>query len=61
MNNNDKLLPIIKDHNDNFINKLSLIFKDLIPKEQQQQTQFCQDLSPDTSPKRAVPAKPQAL
>ena len=44
INNNDKILPIIKDHNESFINKLSLMFKELIPKEQQQQTQYLQNI-----------------
>lgn len=44
INNNDKILPIIKDHNESFINKLSLMFKELIPKEQQQQTQYLQNV-----------------
>jgi len=44
INNNDKILPIIKDHNESFINKLSLMFKELIPKEQQLQTQYLQNI-----------------
>ena len=42
LNNNEKIVPIIKEYNDIFINKLSLLVKDLIPKEQQSQTQYLQ-------------------
>jgi hypothetical protein len=38
LNNNEKIVPIIKEYNESFINKLSLLFKELIPKEQQSQT-----------------------
>ena len=38
INNNEKIIPIIKEYNETFINKLSLLFKDLLPKEQQSQT-----------------------
>ena len=38
LNNNEKIIPIIKEYNETFINKLSLLFKELIPKEQQSQT-----------------------
>jgi len=44
INNTDKLLPTIKEHNENFVNKLSLMFKELIPKEQQIQTQYLQNV-----------------
>jgi hypothetical protein len=42
LNNNEKIVPIIKEYNETFINKLSLLFKDLIPKEQQAQTMYLQ-------------------
>ena len=42
LNNNEKIVPIIKEYNEIFINKLSLLVKDLIPKEQQSQTQYLQ-------------------
>ena len=42
LNNNEKIVPIIKEYNETFINKLSLLFKDLIPKEQQSQTVYLQ-------------------
>lgn len=38
LNNNEKIVPIIKEYNESFINKLSLLFKELIPKEQLSQT-----------------------
>ena len=44
LNNNEKIVPIIKEYNETFINKLSLLFKDLIPKEQQAQTQYLQTI-----------------
>jgi len=42
LNNNEKIVPIIKEYNETFINKLSLLFKDIIPKEHQAQTQYLQ-------------------
>jgi hypothetical protein len=44
LNNNEKIIPIIKEYNESFINKLSLLFKDIIPKEQQAQTQYIQTI-----------------
>ena len=38
LNNNEKIIPIMKEYNETFINKLSLI----IPKEQQSQTVYLQ-------------------
>jgi hypothetical protein len=38
INNNEKIVPIIKEYNEAFINKLSLLFKEMIPKEHQSQT-----------------------
>jgi len=38
LNNTEKIVPIIKEYNEAFINKLSLLFKELIPNEQQSQT-----------------------
>jgi hypothetical protein len=35
LNNNEKIVPIIKEYNEIFINKLSLLFKEIIPNEQQ--------------------------
>ena len=40
LNNNEKIIPIMKEYNETFINKLSLI----IPKEQQTQTQYLQNV-----------------
>jgi len=42
LNNNEKIVPIIKEYNETFINKLSLLFKEIIPKEHQAQTQYLQ-------------------
>jgi len=42
LNNNEKIVPVIKEYNETFINKVSLLFKELIPKEQQSQTQYLQ-------------------
>ena len=44
LNNNEKIVPIIKEYNETFINKLSLLFKDIIPKEQQAQTMYLQSV-----------------
>jgi hypothetical protein len=44
LNNNEKIIPIMKEYNESFLNKLSLLFKDLIPKEQQAQTQYLQTI-----------------
>jgi len=44
LNNNEKLIPIIKEYNESFMNKLSLLFKDIIPKEHLVQTQYLQSL-----------------
>ena len=44
LNNNEKIVPIIKEYNETFINKLSLLFKDIIPKEQQAQTMYLQNV-----------------
>jgi hypothetical protein len=38
LNNTEKIVPIIKEYNETFINKLSLLFKEIIPNEQQTQT-----------------------
>jgi hypothetical protein len=40
INNNEKIIPIIKEYNENFMNKLTLLFKDIIPKEQQNQNYY---------------------
>jgi len=42
LNNNEKIVPIMKEYNESFMNKLELLFKDLIPKEHQAQTQYLQ-------------------
>jgi hypothetical protein len=42
LNNNEKIVPVIKEYNETFINKLSLLFKEIIPKEQQAQTLYLQ-------------------
>ena len=44
LNNSEKIVPIIKEYNETFINKISLLFKDLIPKEHQAQTQYLQTI-----------------
>jgi hypothetical protein len=44
LNNNEKIVPIIKEYNETFINKLSLLFKEIIPKEHQAQTQYLQSI-----------------
>ena len=44
LNNNEKIVPIIKEYNEIFINKLSLIFKEIVPQEQQTQTQYLQSI-----------------
>jgi hypothetical protein len=38
LNNTEKIVPIIKEYNESFVNKLSLLFKEIIPNEQQTQT-----------------------
>jgi len=38
INNAEKIVPIVKEYNEAFFNKISLFFKDAIPKEQQIQT-----------------------
>jgi hypothetical protein len=42
INNTEKLLPVFKENNEIFINKLTLLFKEIIPKEQQVQTEHLQ-------------------
>ena len=44
VNTNEKMIPVIKEYNEAFSNKLSLVVKELIPKEQQVQTQYIQTL-----------------
>jgi len=39
LNNTEKLVPSIKENNEMFFDKLTLLFKEIIPKEQQIQTQ----------------------
>jgi len=43
LNNAEKIVPIVKDYNENFFNKISLLFKEIIPKEQLSQTHLLQD------------------
>ena len=44
INNTEKIIPVIKEYNENFINKLSLLFKEIIPNEQQNQTNYLQNI-----------------
>ena len=48
VNNADKIVPTMKEYNEIFINRLTLIFKEIIPKNQENQTkeiqQFIQNL-----------------
>jgi len=44
LNNTEKLQPIIKEYNEIFIDKITLLFKDIIPKEQQTQRDYLQSV-----------------
>jgi hypothetical protein len=44
LNTTERVIPIMKEYNESFTDKLSLLFKDLIPKEQNVQTQMLQTL-----------------
>ncbi len=41
-NTNEKIMPVIKEYNETFTNKILLSFKDLIPKENNSQTMYLQ-------------------
>lgn len=43
INNAEKIVPILKEYNESFFNKVSLFFKEVIPKEQQYQTEILQN------------------
>ena len=43
INNSEKIVPILKEYNESFFNKVSLFFKDVIPKEQNYQTEILQN------------------
>ena len=44
INNNEKIIPSIKEYNEIFINKISLLFKEILPQEQQIQTNYLQSI-----------------
>jgi hypothetical protein len=44
INNNEKIIPTIKEYNEIFINKISLLFKEILPQEQQIQTNYLQSI-----------------
>ena len=44
INNTEKIIPSIKEYNEAFSNKMTLLFKDLIPQQQTQQTNQLQSI-----------------